>query len=88
MYTSPFFKRMGEFKYSDAPDAKGKFNDLSASALASWLIKTRKGNLKRIIGSLNQQVVFNRKKRPSYAKKMKTTMNIVRKRLGKDEDKS
>jgi|TARA_A100001011_G_scaffold332843_1_gene360208 hypothetical protein len=88
MYTSPFFKRMGDFKHSDAPDAKGKFNDLSASALASWLIKTRKGNLKKIIGSLNQQVVFNRKKRPSYAKKMKTTMNIVRKRLGKDEDKS
>ena len=88
MYTSPFFKRMDEFKHSDAPDAKGKFNDLSASALASWLIKTRKGNLKKIIGSLNQQVVFNRKKRPSYAKKMKTTMNIVRKRLGKDEDKS
>ena len=87
MYTSPFFKRMGEFKHSDAPDAKGKFNDLSASALASWLIKTRKGNLKKIIGSLNQQVVFNRKKRPSYAKKMKTTMNIVRKRLGKNEDK-
>jgi len=87
MYTSPFFKRMGDFKHSDAPDAKGKFNDLSASALASWLIKTRKGNLKKIIGSLNQQVVFNRKKRPSYAKKMKTTMNIVRKRLGKDEDK-
>ena len=88
MYTSPFFKRMGDFKHSDAPDAKGKFNDLSASALASWLIKTRKGNLKKIIGSLNQQVVFNRKKRPSYAKKMKTTMNIVRKRLGNDEDKS
>ena len=88
MYTSPFFKRMGDFKHSDAPDAKGKFNDLSASALASWLIKTRKGNLKKIIGSLNQQVVFNRKKRPRYAKKMKTTMNIVRKRLGKDEDKS
>ncbi len=88
MYTSPFFKRMGDFKHSDAPDAKGKFNDLSASALASWLIKTRKGNLKKIIGSLNQQVVFNRKKRPSYAAKMKTTMNIVRKRLKKDEDKS
>ena len=83
MYTSPFFKRMGDFKHSDAPDAKGKFKSLSASALASWLIKTRKGNLKKIIGSLNQQVVFNRKKRPSYAKKMKTTMNIVRKRLGK-----
>ncbi len=76
-------KKMGEFKHSDAPDAKGKFNSLSPSALASWLIKTRKGNLSKIISSLNQQYVFNRKKRPSYAKKMKTTMNIVRKRLGK-----
>ena len=49
---------------SDAPDAKGKFRDLSASALASWLIKTRDGNLKKIIGSLNQQYVFNRGKKP------------------------
>ena len=79
-------KKMGDFKHSDAPDAKGKFKSLSASGLASWLIKTRKGNLKRIIGSLNQQVVFNRGKNPSYARKMKTTMNIVRKRLGKKKD--
>ena len=71
---------------SDAPDAKGKFRDLSPSALASWLIKTRRGNLKRIIGSLNQQYVFNRQKKPSYARKMKTVMNIVRKRLGKKKD--
>ena len=86
MYTqnnNPFKKRMGEFKESDAPDAKGKFKSLSASGLASWLIKSRKGNLSRIISSLNQQVVFNRGKRPSYAAKMKTTMNIVRKRLKK-----
>ena len=73
---------------SDAPDAKGKFRDLSPSALASWLIKTRRGNLKRIIGSLNQQYVFNRGKNPSYAKKMKATMNIVRKRLGKKNEKA
>ncbi len=73
-------KRMGKFKHSDAPDAKGKFKSLSASGLASWMIKTRKGNLSKIISSLNQQVVFNRGKNPSYAKKMKTTMNIVRKR--------
>ena len=72
---------------SDAPDAKGKFRDLAPPALASWLIKTRKGNLSKIISSLNQQYVFNRQKNPSYAKKMKTTMNIVRKRLGKNEDK-
>ena len=82
---NPFKKRMGKFKESDAPDAKGKFKNLSPSGLASWLIKSRKGNLSRIISSLNQQVVFNRGKRPSYAAKMKTTMNIVRKRLGKKE---
>ena len=72
---------------SDAPDAKGKFKDLSPSALASWLIKTRKGNLSKIISSLNQQYVFNRQKKPSYARKMKTVMNIVRKRLGKKDEK-
>ena len=78
--------RMGDFKHSDAPDAKGKFRELSAPSLASWMIKSRKGNLSRIISSLNQQVVFNRGKNPSYARKMKTTMNIVRKRLGKKKD--
>ena len=83
---NPFKKRMGEFKESDAPDAKGKFKSLSPSGLASWLIKSRRGNLSRIISSLNQQVVFNRGKRPSYAAKMKRTMNIVRKRLGKKKD--
>ena len=82
---NPIKKRMGKFKESDAPDAKGKFKSLSPSGLASWMIKSRKGNLSKIISSLNQQVVFNRGKRPSYAAKMKTTMNIVRKRLGKKE---
>ena len=82
---NPFKKRMGKFKHSDAPDAKGKFKSLSASGLASWLIKSRKGNLSRIISSLNQQIVFNRGKNPGYARKMKKTMNIVRKRLGKDK---
>tara|TARA_R100001509_G_scaffold149_1_gene112 strand:+ start:546 stop:893 length:348 start_codon:yes stop_codon:yes gene_type:complete len=76
-------KRMGKFKHSDAPDAKGKFKSLSASALASWMIRSRKGNLSRIISSLNQQVVFRRGKDPKYAAKMRRTMDIVRKRLGK-----
>tara|TARA_R100000329_G_scaffold91346_1_gene76275 strand:- start:305 stop:589 length:285 start_codon:yes stop_codon:yes gene_type:complete len=75
-----------EWHDSDAPDAKGKFKSLSPSALATWLIKTRKGNLSKIISSLNQQYVFNRGKNPSYASKMKATMNIVRKRLGKKKD--
>ena len=83
---NPFKKRMGDFKHSDAPDAKGKFKSLSPSALASWMIKTRKSNLSRIISSLNQQVVFNRGKNPGYARKMKTTMNIVRERICKKKD--
>ena len=89
MYTqdnNPFKQRMGKVKHSDAPEAKGKLKSLSPSSLASWMIKSRKGNLSRIISSLNQQVVFNRGKNPSYARKMKTTMNIVRKRLGKKKD--
>ena len=84
--SSPAKKQMGEFKHSDAPDAKGKFKTMSSSSLASWLIKTRKSNLSKIISSLNQQYVFNRGKNPSYARKMKTVMNIVRKRLGKKKD--
>ena len=82
---SPNKKRMGDFKHSDAPDAKGKFKTMSAGSLASWLIKTRRGNLSKIISSLNQQVVFNRKKNPSYASKMRRAMDIVRKRLGKKD---
>ena len=82
---SPMNKRMGKFQHSDAPDAKGKFKELSASALASWMIKSRKGNLSKIISSLNQQVVFRRNKDPKYAAKMRRTMDIVRKRLKKDE---
>ena len=86
MYTqknNPFKKRMGDFKHSDAPDAKGKFKSLSASGLASWMIKSRKGDLSKIISSLNQQVVFRRGKDPKYAAKMRNTMDIVRKRLKK-----
>ena len=83
---NPFKKRMGKFKHSDAPDAKGKFKSLSPSALASWMIRSRKGNLSRIISSLNQQIVFNRKKNPSYAAKMKKTQDIVRKRFGKKKN--
>ena len=57
-----------EWKDSKYADAKGKFKDLSCGDLADWLIKSRKGNKKAIVGSLNQQIVFNRKKNPTYAK--------------------
>ena len=83
---SPMNKRMGKFQESDAPDAKGKFKELSATKLASWMIKSRKGNLSKIISSLNQQVVFRRNKDPKYAAKMRRTMDVVRKRLGKKKN--
>ena len=82
---SPLNQRMGKFKDSKAPDAKGKFRDLSAPDLASWMIKSRDGNLSRIISSLNQQIIFRRNKDPEYAAKMRRTQDIVRKRLGKDK---
>ena len=73
-------------KDSVAPDAKGRFKSLPAPKLASWLIRTRNSKLNRIIGSLNQQIAFN-KDRPSYVAKMKTTRNIVTKRLKKKDAK-
>ena len=69
------------WKDSDAPDADGKFRDLNCSDLANWLIKSRKGNKKKIVGSLNQQIAFNKKKNPSYAKKMACARNKAMKKL-------
>jgi len=70
-----------EWKDSKYADAEGKFKDLGCEALADWLIKSRKGNKKAIVGSLNQQIVFNRKKNPTYAKKMKCARNKAMKKL-------
>ncbi len=66
---------------SDAPDANGKFKELGVKALAKWLIRTRGGNMQKITGSINQQIVFNRKKNPSYAKKMESVRREVKKQL-------
>lgn len=70
---------------SDAPDAEGRFKDLSPKELAKWLIKTRDGDLKRISGSLTQQIVFRRKRDPEYADKMEKTRIEVYKQLGRDD---
>ena len=70
---------------SDAPDANGRFRDLSPKDLAAWLIKTRKKDLKRISGSLTQQVVFNRNEDPEYAEKMEKTRKEVYKQLGRKD---
>jgi hypothetical protein len=70
---------------SDAPDAEGRFRDLSIKDLAAWLIKTRKGDVRRISGSLTQQIVFNRKRDPKYAEKMEKTRKEVYKQLGRED---
>lgn len=70
---------------SDAPDAEGRFKDLSPKDLAAWLIKTRKKDLRKITGSLNQQIVFNRNEDPEYADKMEKTRKEVYKQLGRED---
>lgn len=70
---------------SNSPDAEGRFSDLSIDDLADWLIKTRKGDLKKIVGSLNQQIIFKRNKHPAYAKKMEKTREKVYKKLDRED---
>jgi len=68
---------------SDAPDANGKFKELGVQKLADWLIRTRGRDMQKITGSLNQQIAFNKKKNPSYAKKMESTREAVKRKLKK-----
>lgn len=70
---------------SDAPDANGKFKELGIKDLAAWLIKTRKKDLKKITGSLNQQIVFNKNDDPEYAKKMDKVRDEVYRQLGRED---
>lgn len=74
-----------EFHHSDAPDAEGRFRDLGIKDLAAWLIKTRKKDVKKISGSLTQQVVFNRNDDPEYAEKMEKVRKEVYKQLGRQD---
>lgn len=80
-------KKKLKFHHSDAPDAKGKFKELGVQKLADWLIRTRGGNMQKITGSLNQQINFNKRKNPSYAKKMESTREAVKRKLNKRKDK-
>ena len=77
----------GKLKWqdSDAPDANGRFRDLSPKDLAAWLIKTRKGDMKKISGSLSQQVAFNKNDDPEYAKKMDKTRIEVYKQMDRED---
>ena len=74
-----------EWQDSDAPDANGKFKELGIKDLATWLIKTRNKDLKKITGSLNQQIVFNRNEDPEYAAKMNKVRDEVYRQLGRED---
>ena len=76
-------KNSPDWHDSKSPDANGKFKELGINALADWLIKTRGGDMRRITGSLNQQIVFNRGKNPGYAKKMEKVREVVKRKLSK-----
>lgn len=78
-------KKRLEWHDSDAPDAEGRFKDLGIKELAEWLIKTRKGDMRKITGSLNQQIAFNKKSDPKYAKKMEKVREKVKSILDKDK---
>jgi hypothetical protein len=80
-------KNSPDWHDSDAPDAKGRFKKLGVKALAAWLIRTRGGDMRKITGSLNQQIVFNRNDDPSYAKKMESVREEVKRQLGKNKKK-
>lgn len=77
----------GSPKWHDAdwPDAEGRFKDLNPKDLAAWLIKTRKGDMSAISGSLTQQVVFSRKKDPEHAEKMEKTRKEVYKQMDRKD---
>ena len=74
-----------DWKDSDAPDAEGRFRDLGIEDLADWLIKSRDGDLKKISGSITQQIVFRRNKDPEYAEKMEKVRKEVYKKLGRED---
>jgi hypothetical protein len=76
-------KNSPDWHDSDAPDANGKFKELGVKELAKWLIRTRGGDMRKITGSPNQQIVFNRNDNPSYAKKMESVRAEVKRQLAK-----
>lgn len=78
------FEKKLEWHDSNAPDANGKFKDLSINDLAAWLIKTRNGDLQKITGSINQQIAFNKNKNPSYAAKMEKVRAAIKRKLVKE----
>lgn len=85
LYEEFINEKRPEFHDSKAPDAHGRFKELSIKDLAKWLIDTRNGDVKKISSSLTQQIVFNRNDDPEYAEKMEKTRQEVYKQLGRTD---
>lgn len=85
LYEEFINEKRPEFHDSKAPDAHGRFKELSIKDLAKWLIDTRNGDVKKISSSLTQQIVFNRNDDPEYAEKMEKTRQEVYKQLDRTD---
>ena len=85
LYEEFISEKRPEFHDSKAPDAHGRFKELSIKDLAKWLIDTRNGDVKKISSSLTQQIVFNRNDDPEYAEKMEKTRQEVYKQLDRTD---
>ncbi len=80
-----FINEKLEWNDSDAPDANGRFKDLSIKDLAAWLIKTRKKDLTKITGSINQQIAFNKNDDKEYVDRMEKVRQEVYKQLDRKD---
>jgi len=76
-------KKRPTWKDSDAPDAEGRMKKLSCSALADWMIKSRKGETQLLLDSLDQHIVSNRPRSTSYPKRMECATNKAANKLKK-----
>lgn len=74
-----------DFIETDAPKADGRFRDLSPEKLAKWLLRTRRNNTRRVYGSIQQQIRFNKSDK-DYVQKMERTREIVKKIASSKKD--
>lgn len=74
-----------DFIETNAPKTDGRFRDLSPEKLAKWLLRTRNNNARRVYGSIQQQIRFNKSDK-AYVVKMERTREIVKKLTSSKRD--
>lgn len=77
-------KKDDDFIETNAPKADGRFRELSPEKLAKWLLKTRNNDTKKVYGSIQQQIRFNKSDK-AYVAKMERTREVVKKLTAKDD---